>query len=148
MATVLYNLVVHGSLSEVGNSTWKSVMETELVEDTSREALWRIFRELNRQNILREGMNYLKFNSMATLCETAGSVMLRHRDIRNLTWLIYHTQGYKSNPSAGDSKLAYKYQEGNLLRDEEVLVEAICTLIEVVLVHQGRFKKSQRDWQN
>ena len=109
------------------------IIQTELVEELSRESIWKVFAMIHQKQRINEEMSPAHFARVWDLCESIFNTLSKYEDWPNLTRFIYYTQSFCSYKYASDDSCTNRYLEKPLLRKPEYMIEALCTLIEVLI---------------
>lgn len=135
------NEVITGHMKLGEKSRERIIVETELVEESTRESIWKVFEVLNRQKVLAGQLNKDVFESIWMFCSTVLTALLKYEDWPNAARFIYHTQNYRSFRATGEVCTGAFYLLLPFLKTEEFLVIALLTFIEVNICYQDESAK-------
>lgn len=107
------------------------IIQSELVEEASRESIWRLFSMINERRRINQEMSPAHFQRVWEICDCITAALEKYEDWPNLARFIYNTQKYRTYRSTGDQSCTNKYLLKTIIGKPEFLVEALCTLIEV-----------------
>lgn len=136
LADTVYDVVGNNCNIE-GSFRYKSIIETELVSEEARDAVWKVFEILNRQKKLVGSLPKDKFDAVWSLCTAVVTALLRYEDWPNAARFMHQTQHYKTFGASRELTIGKLYLELPILKDKKFWTTALSTFIEVGLCHAG-----------